>query len=39
LREIFGVPSNHEIYGDFKSLDDATNVNPAFYIHVVEKFK
>jgi len=39
LKEIFGSKSNQEIYGDFKSLDDVTNPNPAFYIHVVEKLK
>lgn len=38
LKEIFGPNSKSEIYGDFKSLDDASNSNPAFYIHVVEKF-
>lgn len=36
LRECFGQRmSQHQIYGDFKHLNDYTN--PAFYIHVVEK--
>ncbi|CAO1393087.1 unnamed protein product [Diamesa hyperborea] len=37
LKNIFGNPANHIIYGDFKSLDAV--VDPAFYIHVVEKSK
>jgi len=39
LKEIFSEDSNFEIYGDFKALDDISNPNPAFYIHVVEKCK
>ena len=37
LKDIFGPSCNHDIYGDFKPLDNSTNPNPAFYIHVVEK--
>lgn len=39
LKEVFGHTSKYDLYGDFKALDDVTNPNPAFYIHVVEKFK
>lgn len=37
LKDIFGHTRDHEIYGDFKEIGD--NDNPAFYIHIIEKFK
>lgn len=35
LKECFGQRINHDIFGDFKQLNE--NSNPAFYIHLVEK--
>lgn len=35
LTDCFGYRMIHNIFGDFKQLDE--NNNPAFYIHVVEK--
>lgn len=35
LAECFGCRMNHQIFGDFKQLNEY--LNPAFYIHVVEK--
>lgn len=39
LREVFGSKSTYDLHGDFKPIDDVTNPNPAFYIHVVQKAK
>lgn len=39
LKEIFGGKSTYDLHGDFKPIDDVTNPNPAFYIHVVQKSK
>ena len=36
LIEAFGRKAKPTIYGDFKPLDDIKN--PAFYIHVIEKW-
>lgn len=36
LRECFGARMMHQICGDFKQLHE--NINPAFYIHIVETF-
>lgn len=35
LKRAFSSDSKFRLYGDFKSLDEI--VDPAFYIHVVEK--
>jgi len=35
LDDAFGPKTKHEIFGDFKPLNQATN--PAFYVHVVKK--
>lgn len=35
LKECFGPRMSHQIYGDFKHLNEHSN--PAFYIHLVEK--
>lgn len=39
LKDVFGKASRHEIFGDFKPVDDSSNSNPAFYVHVIEKHK
>lgn len=36
LAKCFGTQAKHQIYGDFKQLNDL-NTTPAFYIHVLEK--
>lgn len=36
LRDCFGPRMSHQICGDFKPLNETSN--PAFYIHIVEKF-
>ncbi|XP_061386471.1 glycine N-methyltransferase [Musca vetustissima] len=35
MREIFGDKAEHQIFGDFKDLNEIQN--PAFYIHLMEK--
>jgi len=35
LKEVFGEQSAHQVYGDFKSLDQVED--PAFYIHFIQK--
>jgi len=35
LKEAFGQDAKHEIFGDFKTLEEEPE--PAFYIHVIEK--
>lgn len=35
LKEIFGEPAKHQLFGDFKDLNVIQN--PAFYIHLIEK--
>lgn len=37
LREIFGVETSHQLFGDFKSHPDPCDQKPAFYIHLIEK--
>uniref|UniRef100_A0A1A9W732 Glycine N-methyltransferase n=1 Tax=Glossina brevipalpis TaxID=37001 RepID=A0A1A9W732_9MUSC len=35
LKEIFGSKAKHQLFGDFKNLNEIKN--PAFYIHLIEK--
>lgn len=35
LKEAFGQDAKHQVFGDFKTLDQEPD--PAFYIHVIEK--
>lgn len=35
LKGVFGEKSQHEVYGDFKPLDEVKD--PAFYIHFIQK--
>ncbi|GIY82891.1 glycine N-methyltransferase [Caerostris darwini] len=35
LKEVFGEDSQHEVFGDFKPLDQVED--PAFYIHFIQK--
>lgn len=37
LQDIFGPASKHQIYGDFKELNEIQT--PGFYVHVIEKGK
>ncbi|CAL1287151.1 unnamed protein product [Larinioides sclopetarius] len=35
LKEVFGEDTHHEVYGDFKALEEEED--PAFYIHFIQK--
>ncbi|GBL95489.1 Glycine N-methyltransferase [Araneus ventricosus] len=35
LKEVFGEDTHHEVYGDFKPLEEEED--PAFYIHFIQK--
>ncbi len=35
LQDVFGTSAKHQIYGDFKKLNEIDT--PGFYIHLIEK--